>query len=84
MAKDLPIRPADLTRLAADNGGMFPYARVMEQIHGYPGQFQVMPEFGSLLDGPEVAWRAPDGSNLRTPRPLLDVARYLAAIQEGS
>lgn len=82
LAADLPVPPTDLTRLAAENGGDFPYARVMEQIHGYPGRFHVMPEFGPLLAGPEVAWRGPDGTTLRTPRPLLDLAEYLASIQE--
>lgn len=83
MADDLPVPPPDLTRLAARNGGAFPYAMVMEQVHGYPGRFHVMPEFGTLLAGPEVTWRAPDGTTLRTPRPLLDLANYLASLQEG-
>lgn len=82
LADDLPMRPTNLTRLAAQNAGAFPYARVMEQIHGYPGRFHVMPEFGPLLAGPDVNWRAPDGTQLRTPRPLLDLAKYLASIQE--
>ena len=82
LAEDLPVPPTNLTRLAMQNGGNFPYTRVMEQIHGYPGRFHVMPEFGPLLAGPDVNWRAPDGTSLRTPRPLLDLATYLASIQE--
>lgn len=32
--QDLPVRPADLTRLMQDNGGVFPTARVYNTIDG--------------------------------------------------
>lgn len=83
LAGDLPIAPPDLTRLAVRNGGAFSHADVMARIHGYPGRFHVMPAFGTLLEGPIVTWRAPDGARRETPRPLVDLATYLASIQEG-
>ena len=81
LAGDLPVRPPDLTRLAAENGGVFPYSDVMAQIHGYPGRFHVMPEFGPLLQGRKVTWEDETGARLETPEALLDLARYLASLQ---
>lgn len=84
LASDLPVPPADLTRLAAKNGGVFPYSDVMAQIYGYPGQFHVMPEFGPVLEGPKVMWRDETGAVVETPKALLDLARYLETLQRGS
>ena len=83
LAGDLPVRPADLTGLSARNGGQFPYSGVMARVHGYPGQFHVMPEFGPLLEGPVVMWRDESGTVVETPRALLDLARYLETLQRG-
>ena len=84
LAADLAERPADLTMLAARNGGQFPYAATMARIHGYPGQFHDMPRFGPLLDGPRVAWRDPaTGDVIETPKALLALAHYLASLQRG-
>ena len=83
LADDLPIRPANLTLLAAQNNGVFPYSEVMAQIYGYPGQFHVMPEFGPLLVGPKVMWRDETGAVVETPRALLELAQYLETMQRG-
>jgi len=83
LADDLPIRPANLTRLAAQNNGVFPYSEVMAQIYGYPGQFHVMPEFGPLLAGSKVMWRDETGAVVETPRALLELAQYLETMQRG-
>jgi mono/diheme cytochrome c family protein len=83
LSGDLPIRPANLTVLAAQNNGVFPYSEVMAQIHGYPGQFHVMPEFGPLLEGPTVMWRDETGTEVETPRALLELAQYLETLQRG-
>ncbi|WP_232796426.1 c-type cytochrome [Roseovarius salinarum] len=84
-AAQLPVPVADLTGLSADNGGTFPHARVMAQIHGYPGRYQgqVMPEFGPLLAGETVQWRDADGTMVPTPRALVDLVNYLETIQDG-
>jgi len=81
LAEDLPVAPADLTRLAARNEGAFPYSDVMARIYGYPDQFHVMPEFGPILAGPTVMWRDETGAVVETPRALLDLARYLETLQ---
>ena len=83
IANELPVGPSDLTRLAVDNGGVFPTARVMEKIYGYPGRYQsdVMPEFGPVLEGPDVAWTDETGATIETPQALLDLRDYLVGIQ---
>lgn len=83
LAADLPIRPADLTQLAANNDDVFPTSDVMAKIHGYPGRYQadVMPEFGPVLDGPTVSWTDDAGEKLDTPQALVDLATYLQSLQ---
>ena len=83
-AADLRPAPADLTRIAARNGGAFPRARVLSTIDGYsraalPGQ--EMPEFGLLLEGDPVPVDTGDGKMTPTPRPLAALLAYLEAIQ---
>jgi mono/diheme cytochrome c family protein len=82
-ARDLPVKPADLTTLSVNAGGSFPAARVIETVHGYPGQYHrgLMPEFGATLDGPLVEWVSPEGEVILTPRGLLDVVIYLESLQ---
>ena len=84
MAGDLAIKPADLTGLAARNGGEFPLARVMSKIWGYSkgeGAPSMMPEFGPLLDSPTVLVDVGDGIQTPTPERLIDLADYLVGIQ---
>ncbi len=86
-AAGLSKTPADLTQLAAGNGGTFPMARVMGHIWGYtevtgeaePGR--VMPDFGSLLDSDLVLFDAGDGISTPTPSRLVDLALYLKGLQ---
>lgn len=82
-AADLAIKPADLTGLAARNGGTFPLARVMSKIWGYSDGVvpSMMPEFGPLLDSPKVLVDVGDGIQTPTPERLIDLADYLASIQ---
>ena len=82
LSSDLPVRPADLTQIAARNGGVSPWSEVMAQIHGYKGRSEVMPEFGTLLEGPSVMWKDETGTRIETPFALLALAEYLAEIQE--
>lgn len=82
LATDLKVAPSDLTILAQNNGGVFPYSDVMAQIYGYPGRYAVMPEFGPLLSGPSVMWTDEEGMQVRTPKALLALARYLETIQQ--
>ena len=54
----------------------------MAQIHGYRGRNELMPEFGTLLEGPSVMWQDETGARIETPVALLALAEYLAEIQE--
>ena len=83
LAGDLALAPANLTQLAAANGGVFPTTRVMAKIHGYPGRYQsdIMPEFGPVLEGPMVMWKDEEGTAVETPQALIDLTAYLVSIQ---
>lgn len=81
LAEELPVTPADLTGIAARNGGVFPWSDVMAKIHGYSGRADVMPEFGTVLSGPTLMWTNEEGVRIKTPRGLLAIAEYLASIQ---
>lgn len=83
-AKGLEARPADLTKIAARNGGIFPRVAVMSHIDGYTrdDSGQVMPDFGALLEGDTVLVETGDGVLTPTPARLVALADYLASIQE--
>lgn len=82
MAPMLDTPPADLTQLAARNGGTYPAGDVIARVHGYPGQFDVMPEYGPLFADRTVIWRNPEtGAAIKTPRALVDLSAYLSTIQ---
>ncbi|MEZ5714038.1 MAG: cytochrome c [Paracoccaceae bacterium] len=78
-------RPADLTRIAQREKGVFPRARVLSYIDGYTrGRLpagQNMPEFGLLLEGPTVPVDTGDGVLSPVPRPLAALMVYLESIQ---
>jgi mono/diheme cytochrome c family protein len=84
MADVLSVVPADLTTLAASNGGEFPTARVVRRVdgqrevlaHGGP-----MPLWGMILDGPSSVIVAPDGAEIVAPEAIVDVAAWLATVQ---
>ncbi len=83
-AAGLAKKPADLTRLAAGNGGEFPGTRVMAKIWGYTGQPDAspMPAFAPLLDGRLVPYDGGDGIATPTPIRLVGLAEHLRSLQE--
>lgn len=84
-AAGLDRRPADLTRISARNGGVFPGTRVMAKIWSYsggPGAETPMPSFAPLLDGDLVGYDGGDGIKSPTPVRLVQVAEYLKSLQE--
>jgi mono/diheme cytochrome c family protein len=84
LAKELPKRPADLTRISARNGGAFPTARIMSVIDGYSrglGANGPMPEFGEVLQGATVLYDSGDGILTPTPERLVELVEYLKSIQ---
>lgn len=86
VAADLAVRPADLTGIAARNGGLFPRVRVMSTIDGYTRSDQhgaTMPEMGPLIEeGALVLVDTGDGVMTPTPARLVALADYLETIQE--
>lgn len=85
LAESLTKRPADLTGIAARNGGVFPMARVMSTIDGYSRRNdlrKIMPQLGSVFaNGPMVLADTGDGIATPVPEALLDIAQYLRSIQ---
>lgn len=84
LSADLPVPPANLRGLAAANSGVFPAETVMATIYGYRGKdFEgLMPEFGTVLESPDVMWTAPDGRSVATPSALVALAAYLETLQD--
>lgn len=80
-AAGLTPPPTDLTRLAAENGGVFPMVRVMSYVDGYTRADGSMPEFGLLLEGQRVLVDTGDGILTPTPLPLVELAEYLRGMQ---
>lgn len=83
MAGVLVIQPTDLTALA-DEGGVFPTARVVARIdgrdplvsHGSP-----MPLFGPYFEGQDTAIKTPAGQPILTSQPIADLVAYLMTLQ---
>ena len=85
MAAILTILPADLTQISASNGGVFPIARVAQQIDGRDPMLAhggVMPLFGEFFEGQDTAIRSEAGQPILTSRPMADLIAFLEAIQE--
>ncbi|MDW4549812.1 cytochrome c [Defluviimonas sp. D31] len=85
-AKGLGKKPADLTTIAARNGGTFPKVRVMSVIDGYTrrgDRSSAMPELGvALQEGPLVMVDTGEGVLTPTPVNLVALADYLERLQE--
>jgi mono/diheme cytochrome c family protein len=88
-AAELARKPADLTGLAARNGGVFPGTAVMAKIWGYTGAApggatadSPMPEFGPLLAGDLVPYDGGDGIRTPTPIRLVQLAEQVRRLQQ--
>jgi mono/diheme cytochrome c family protein len=77
-------KPADLTGLAARNGGVFPTTRVMAYIWRGEGAaaHRAMPAFAGLMEGALVPYDGGDGIETPTPERLVALAEYLKTIQD--
>lgn len=75
--------PADLTGLAARNGGVFPTTRVMAYIWrgAAANSHSAMPEFAGLMEGALVPYDGGDGIETPTPKRLVALAEYLKTVQ---
>jgi mono/diheme cytochrome c family protein len=84
-AEGLDPRPADLTTIAARNGGVFPRDLVMSNIDGFHRNARfnpAMPQFGELDLGETVMVENADGTGTPVPEVLLALADYLESIQQ--
>lgn len=84
LAEGMEPKPTDITRVAAENGGVFPKNRVMSHIYGFtPGRSESpMPQFGDLLDGRTVLYDSGDGIETPTPWRLVALMEYVETLQE--
>lgn len=85
MAPVLVLQPIDLTRLQAENDGVFPRVRVVMRIdgrdplvsHGSP-----MPVYGYFFEGNDRPLKAESGQPIMTSKPVVDLVAYLESIQQ--
>lgn len=80
----LEVPPADLSVLSADNGGVFPTARVARQIDGRDPALAhggVMPLFGQYFGMEDVAIPSEAGQPILTTWPLASLVLYLESLQ---
>lgn len=84
LAEGLSRKPADVTTIAAKNGGVFPKARVMSHIDGFTmGRDETpMPAFGDLLEGRTVMYDSGDGIETPTPARLVALMEYVESLQQ--
>ncbi len=84
MVELISIPVPDLTRIAARNGGVFPWLTVVHLIDGRTGlrgHGGPMPLFGALFSGDTTAADAPDGTPVITSARVLALTDWLASIQ---
>lgn len=85
MGPALILRPTNLTKLQAENDGVFPLVRVIKRIdgrdplvsHGSP-----MPVFGDYFEGQDVALKTKAGQPIMTSMPVADLVEWLESIQQ--
>ena len=85
MAEALRVSPPDLTRLAAENGGIFPVLRVVRQIDGRDPMLAHggdMPLYGEMFAYPDGAIFSETGQPIVTAQSIADVAAWLATVQQ--
>jgi mono/diheme cytochrome c family protein len=84
MRRVLTLDPPDLTRLAADNGGVFPSARVIWRIDGRDpvlAHGNEMPVYGDLFAGRDLVIRDETGEAVRSTQPMADLVAWLEGLQ---
>ena len=85
MSPSLVVTPADLTRLSADNDGVFPIQRVIMRIDGRDplvSHGSMMPVYGDFFAGSDVAVKAETGQPIMTSQPIVDLLAYLRTLQQ--
>ena len=82
LAAGLDPPPADLTQIAARNGGEFPLVRLLSVIDGYASGDRAMPAFGEGELGPTIVVELEEGVGTPVPTTLWALAGYLESIQD--
>ncbi|MEO0381701.1 MAG: cytochrome c [Pseudomonadota bacterium] len=85
MAPALVVQPTDLSQLTAENGGVFPVARIVMRIDGRDplvSHGSMMPVYGSFFDVDSVPLKAETGQPIMTSSPIVDLVAYLRTFQE--
>ena len=84
MAPVMIVQPADLTQLAARNGGVFPTGRVVARIDGSDplvSHGSDMPVFGPYFGGTGAVLTDENGARVRTSPPIARLVGYLEKLQ---
>ncbi|SFS03682.1 c-type cytochrome [Yoonia litorea] len=85
MSPSLVVAPADLTRLAARNDGIFPTTRVIMRIDGRDplvSHGSMMPVYGDFFEGNEAVTKSETGQPVLTSQPIVDLLAYLETLQQ--
>ena len=85
MAPALVVQPTDLSQLTAENGGVFPVARIVMRIDGRDplvSHGSMKPVYGSFFDVDSVPLKAETGQPIMTSSPIVDLVAYLRTFQE--
>lgn len=83
-AQVLTVAPADLTGLAADNGGEFPAARTIDRIEGKDrliAHGDPMPIYAPVFEGAESVVISTPGREIQTNAVVADLLAYIESIQ---
>lgn len=86
LAEELVKRPADLTRLAEQNGGEFPYFKVFSTIDGrfvVPGHGERdMPVWGRQFLDEDAMTFGPNGGEMVTQERIHQLTGYIQTLQK--
>ncbi|MEP1199471.1 c-type cytochrome [Tateyamaria sp.] len=84
-AKGLGTPPADLTKISARRGGVWPMLEVMSIIDGYSQNTlprEDMPVFESFLDNEMVEFDTGNGVDILVPSKLMEIVNFLETLQD--
>lgn len=80
----LPKQPADLTKISARRGDVWPMLEVMSIIDGYTKRYtprEYMPVIEEISEGPLVSFDTGNGLDTPVPERLIALVNFLESIQ---
>ena len=84
-ASGLGTKPADLTKIAARRGGVWPMLEVMAIIDGYSRNTlprDDMPVFENFLDNEMVEFDTGNGVDILVPSKMIEIVDFLETLQD--